>query len=116
VWLFRRHELPSPTLRAVIGRAPAAHCGAVDTRYFRQDLTSIEAACCAARSELAVQSVRAQVFLHQLLPWRQPEYPLIAKQFMTARVNNGNEAVDEGGTHNERRYRGAELMTTGAEV
>ena len=30
VWLFRRHELPSPTLRAAIGRAPAAHRGAVN--------------------------------------------------------------------------------------
>ena len=38
VWLVRRHELPLPTLRAVIGRAPAAHCGAVDTRCFCQHL------------------------------------------------------------------------------
>ena len=30
VWLVRRHELTSPTLRAVIGRAPAARCGAVN--------------------------------------------------------------------------------------
>jgi hypothetical protein len=45
VWLVRHHELPLPTLRAVVGRAPAAHCGAVDTRYFGQYLISIEAAC-----------------------------------------------------------------------
>src|SRR5580693_657994 len=57
--LFRRHELPSPTLRAAIGRAPAAHCGAVKSRgrsyrHSRLDLTSIEAACWAVRSQLAL--------------------------------------------------------------
>jgi hypothetical protein len=43
-------------------RAPAAHCGAVYTRHFRPNLISIEAACAAARSELAVQSVQSEFF------------------------------------------------------
>ena len=57
VWLVRRHELPLPTLRAVTGRASAAHCGAVDTRCFGQHLTSIEAACSLKWPELAAQAM-----------------------------------------------------------
>jgi hypothetical protein len=82
MWLFRRHELPSPTLRAVRDHAPAAHRGAVYTRHFRPNLISIEAACSAARSELAVQPINFGCGVS----WN---YASFMKQFMTARVNNG---------------------------
>ena len=76
VWLFRRHRLPSPTLRAVIGHAPAAHCGAVNcTRgesleYSRLDLPSIEAACGSVRSELALPPPERPFFRSRFGPWR----------------------------------------------